>query len=114
MVGVRRYGGLPKRHSNHQVRRLPLSAYYTRLTGRGSLRLIFDRLFLQKLSSKKAKSVLVVWISGVIAHISCRFFFKKWLALEKSIGDDAGTELVKSRAIAWTQGSTAIGTSVAS
>jgi len=53
-----------------------------------SLRTIFDRVLSQKLSSKKAK-----------------FFFKKWLGLERSIGDEEGAEVVKSRAIAWTQGS---------
>ncbi|KAF8323027.1 hypothetical protein DL93DRAFT_2049827 [Clavulina sp. PMI_390] len=54
-----------------------------------SIRAIFGRLFQQKLSSKKAK-----------------FFFKKWLALEKSIGDEEGVEQVKAKAIEWTQGST--------
>jgi rRNA biogenesis protein RRP5 len=32
-----------------------------------------------------------------------RAFFKKWLALEKRIGDEAGAETVKAKAIEWTQ-----------
>ncbi|KAG8928202.1 rRNA biogenesis protein rrp5 [Tulasnella sp. 418] len=52
----------------------------------GNIRGIFERVFLQKLSTKKAK-----------------FFFKKWLALEKSIGDEAGAEAVKSKAVEWTE-----------
>jgi rRNA biogenesis protein RRP5 len=32
-----------------------------------------------------------------------RAFFKKWLALEKRIGDEAGAEAVKAKAIEWTQ-----------
>jgi rRNA biogenesis protein RRP5 len=32
-----------------------------------------------------------------------RAFFKKWLALEKRIGDEAGAETVKAEAIEWTR-----------
>jgi rRNA biogenesis protein RRP5 len=32
-----------------------------------------------------------------------RTFFKKWLALEKRIGDEQGAEAVKAKAIEWTQ-----------
>ena len=32
-----------------------------------------------------------------------RTFFKKWLALEKRVGDEAGAETVKAKAIEWTQ-----------
>jgi len=53
-----------------------------------SLRYVFDRVLAQKLSSKKAK-----------------FFFKKWLALERSIGDEEGAKTVVARATAWAQGS---------
>ena len=31
-----------------------------------------------------------------------RAFFKKWLALEKRIGDEGGAEMVKTKAIEWT------------
>jgi len=51
-----------------------------------SLRNIFDRVFAQKMTSHKAKA-----------------FFKKWLALEKRIGDEAGAETVKAKAIEWTR-----------
>ncbi|GAA97773.1 uncharacterized protein L969DRAFT_42922 [Mixia osmundae IAM 14324] len=46
-----------------------------------AVRFLFDRLLAQKLSTKKAKSVL-----------------KKWLSLEKLHGDDASVETVKERA----------------
>jgi rRNA biogenesis protein RRP5 len=32
-----------------------------------------------------------------------RAFFKKWLALEKRIGDEEGAETVKAKAIEWTR-----------
>ena len=32
-----------------------------------------------------------------------RAFFKKWLELEKRLGDEEGVETVKERAIEWTQ-----------
>ncbi|KAG8742229.1 rRNA biogenesis protein rrp5 [Ceratobasidium sp. 414] len=34
---------------------------------------------------------------------SIRFFFKKWLELERRIGDDTGAEAVKDRAVTWMQ-----------
>ncbi|TFY72409.1 hypothetical protein EVG20_g579 [Dentipellis fragilis] len=51
-----------------------------------SLRNLFDRVLAHKMTSHKAKS-----------------FFKKWLGLEKRLGDDEGVEAVKRRAIEWTQ-----------
>ncbi|KAI0275150.1 nucleic acid-binding protein [Gloeopeniophorella convolvens] len=51
-----------------------------------SIRNLFDRVLAQKMTSHKAKS-----------------FFKKWLALEKRIGDEAGEDAVKAKAIEWTQ-----------
>jgi rRNA biogenesis protein RRP5 len=54
-----------------------------------SMRNLFDRLLAQKMTSHKAKA-----------------FFKKWLALEKRIGDEAGAETVKAKAIEWTRRAT--------
>ncbi|KAJ7706378.1 hypothetical protein B0H17DRAFT_1192865 [Mycena rosella] len=51
-----------------------------------SLRNLFDRVLAQKMTSHKAKA-----------------FFKKWLELEKRIGDEDGVALVKAKAIEWTQ-----------
>ncbi|KAG9043140.1 rRNA biogenesis protein rrp5 [Tulasnella sp. UAMH 9824] len=51
-----------------------------------SIRIIFERLLRQKLSSKKAKAA-----------------FKRWLELERSIGSEEGAETVKAKAIEWTQ-----------
>ncbi|KAG8895576.1 rRNA biogenesis protein rrp5, partial [Tulasnella sp. 403] len=51
-----------------------------------TVRHIFNRLIKLKLSSKKARS-----------------FFKKWLELERTIGDEDGAEVVKTKAIEWTR-----------
>ncbi|KAL4241734.1 hypothetical protein ABKN59_000784 [Abortiporus biennis] len=51
-----------------------------------TLRNLFDRLFALKMTSHKAKS-----------------FFKKWLEIERRLGDEEGVELVKTKAIEWTQ-----------
>jgi len=51
-----------------------------------SLRNLFDRVLALKMTSHKAKS-----------------FFKKWLELERRIGDENGEQLVKEKAIEWTQ-----------
>ncbi|CAE6479265.1 unnamed protein product [Rhizoctonia solani] len=51
-----------------------------------SVRNIFNRALARKLTAKQAK-----------------FFFKKWLEIEKRIGDEAGAELVKEKAVAWMQ-----------
>jgi len=51
-----------------------------------STRNLFNRLFTFKMTSHKAKS-----------------FFKKWLELERRIGDEEGASFVKQRAIEWTQ-----------
>ncbi|KAL4266621.1 rRNA biogenesis protein rrp5 [Pleurotus pulmonarius] len=51
-----------------------------------SVRNIFERVLAIKMTSHKAKS-----------------FFKKWLELERRIGDEEGADHVKAKAIAWTQ-----------
>ncbi|KAH9065673.1 nucleic acid-binding protein [Lactarius vividus] len=51
-----------------------------------SIRNLFERVLTRKMTSHKAK-----------------VFFKKWLALEKRIGDEQGAEAVKAKAIEWTQ-----------
>ncbi|KAH8990141.1 nucleic acid-binding protein [Lactarius hatsudake] len=51
-----------------------------------SIRNLFDRVFTRKMTSHKAKA-----------------FFKKWLTLEKRIGDEKGAEAVKAKAIEWTR-----------
>ncbi|KAF5385433.1 hypothetical protein D9757_005443 [Collybiopsis confluens] len=50
------------------------------------LRSLFDRVLRLKMTSHKAKS-----------------FFKKWLELERRIGDETGAEMVKQKAMEWTQ-----------
>ena len=47
---------------------------------------LFDRALALKMTSHKAKS-----------------FFKKWLDLEKRIGDEEGAAAVKAKAVEWTQ-----------
>ncbi|THV06019.1 nucleic acid-binding protein [Dendrothele bispora CBS 962.96] len=51
-----------------------------------SIRNLFERTLQQKMTSHKAKA-----------------FFKKWLELERRIGDEEGAEVVKQKAIEWTQ-----------
>ncbi|KAF8222115.1 hypothetical protein L208DRAFT_1324246 [Tricholoma matsutake] len=51
-----------------------------------SLRNLFDRVLALKMTSHKAK-----------------FFFKKWLELERKIGDEDGASIVKQKAVEWTQ-----------
>ncbi|KXN86783.1 rRNA biogenesis protein RRP5 [Leucoagaricus sp. SymC.cos] len=51
-----------------------------------SIRNLFDRVLTLKMTSHKAKS-----------------FFKKWLELERRIGDEEGADTVKQKAIEWTQ-----------
>ncbi|KAL0951450.1 hypothetical protein HGRIS_008139 [Hohenbuehelia grisea] len=65
------------------------SIYMDMEAGQGdmqSLRNLFDRVLSIKMTSHKAKS-----------------FFKKWLELERRIGDEEGAEAVKAKAVAWTQ-----------
>ncbi|PCH33915.1 nucleic acid-binding protein [Wolfiporia cocos MD-104 SS10] len=69
------------------------SVYIDMEAGQGdmmSLRNIFDRLLALKMTSHKAKA-----------------FFKKWLDLERRIGDEEGASTVKAKAIEWTQRATA-------
>ena len=47
---------------------------------------LFDRVLTLKMTSHKAKA-----------------FFKKWLELERRLGDEEGAEAVKAKAIEWTQ-----------
>ncbi|THH02559.1 hypothetical protein EW026_g275 [Hermanssonia centrifuga] len=51
-----------------------------------SLRNLFERILALKMTSHKAKS-----------------FFKKWLELERRLGDEEGASIVKAKAIEWTQ-----------
>ena len=57
-----------------------------------------------KMTSHKAKcvwslcSVQYKYSQGV-----SRSFFKKWLELERRLGDEEGAEAVKAKAIEWTQ-----------
>ncbi|EPQ61392.1 hypothetical protein GLOTRDRAFT_124234 [Gloeophyllum trabeum ATCC 11539] len=51
-----------------------------------NIRNLFGRIFTQKMTSRKAKTL-----------------FKKWLELERRIGDEDGQATVKQKAIEWTQ-----------
>ncbi|KAF9460156.1 hypothetical protein BDZ94DRAFT_1266781 [Collybia nuda] len=65
------------------------SVYMDMEAGQGniqSLRNLFDRVLAIKMTSHKAKS-----------------FFKKWLELERRLGDEDGANVVKQKAIEWTQ-----------
>ncbi|KAF7339630.1 rRNA biogenesis protein RRP5 [Mycena sanguinolenta] len=65
------------------------SVYMDMEAGQGqiqSLRNLFDRVLAQKMTNHKAKA-----------------FFKKWLELEKRIGDEDGIALCKAKAVEWTQ-----------
>ncbi|KAG5724185.1 rRNA biogenesis protein RRP5 [Termitomyces sp. T112] len=65
------------------------SVYMDMEAGQGdiqSLRNLFDRVFTLKMTSHKAKA-----------------FFKKWLELERKLGDEDGAQIVKQKAIEWTQ-----------
>ncbi|KAF7320265.1 hypothetical protein MKEN_00811100 [Mycena kentingensis (nom. inval.)] len=65
------------------------SVYMDMEAGQGQIqtsRNLFDRVLAQKLTSHKAKA-----------------FFKKWLELEKRIGDEEGVENVKAKAVEWTE-----------
>lgn len=65
------------------------SIYMDMEAGQGdiqSLRNIFNRVFAIKMTSHKARS-----------------FFKKWLELERKIGDEEGASAVKRKAVEWTQ-----------
>ncbi|RDX51109.1 U3 snoRNP-associated protein Rrp5 [Lentinus brumalis] len=65
------------------------SIYMDMEAGQGdinNLRNLFNRVLALKMTSHKAKS-----------------FFKKWLELERRLGDEDGQEAVKAKAIEWTQ-----------
>ncbi|KAG5647561.1 hypothetical protein DXG03_008914 [Asterophora parasitica] len=65
------------------------SIYMDMEAGQGdiqSLRNLFERVLALKMTSHKAKS-----------------FFKKWLELERKHGDEEGQQVVKQKAIEWTQ-----------
>ncbi|KAI0673370.1 U3 snoRNP-associated protein Rrp5 [Trametes maxima] len=65
------------------------SVYIDMEAGQGdvmSLRNLFNRVLALKMTSHKAKS-----------------FFKKWLELERRLGDEEGQDAVKAKAIEWTQ-----------
>ncbi|KAF8633036.1 hypothetical protein AX15_001626 [Amanita polypyramis BW_CC] len=65
------------------------SIYMDMEAGQGNiqnLRSLFDRVLALKMTSHKAKS-----------------FFKKWLELERKLGDEEGAMMVKQKAVEWTQ-----------
>jgi rRNA biogenesis protein RRP5 len=62
---------------------------------------ICERAVALKLSKKKAKYVITKH-QLLEAQFLCRFLFKKWLELEKRIGDETGEGLVKQKAVEWT------------
>ncbi|KAF8078800.1 hypothetical protein FPV67DRAFT_79954 [Lyophyllum atratum] len=65
------------------------SIYMDMEAGQGdiqSIRNLFERVLALKMTSHKAKS-----------------FFKKWLELERKLGDEDGAQVVKQKAIEWTQ-----------
>lgn len=65
------------------------SIYMDMEVGQGALqnlRNLFNRVLAIKMTSHKAKA-----------------FFKKWLEIERNIGDEGGQALVKRRAVEWTQ-----------
>jgi len=64
---------------------------------------LFDRVLAIKMTSHKAKSVLTITCRCSKLTIFFRSFFKKWLDLERRIGDEDGAEAVKQKAIEWTQ-----------
>ncbi|KAI9442873.1 hypothetical protein BJY52DRAFT_1229054 [Lactarius psammicola] len=78
------------------TRRWDIWSIYIDLEGRQSdlqiTRNLLDRMPSRKLTSCRAK------ISA-----SFRAFFKKWVALEKRIGEEQGAEEVKGKAVKWTQ-----------
>ncbi|KAG6821368.1 hypothetical protein H0H93_014165 [Arthromyces matolae] len=72
------------------------SIYMDMEAGQGdmqSLRNLFGRVFTLKMTSHKAKDLTSV----------DRAFFKKWLELERRLGDEEGAQIVKQKAIEWTQ-----------
>ncbi len=54
-------------------------------------------------SQRKRPSRFSPRVHALASYGVCRFFFKKWLELEKKIGDDEGVEHVKQKAVEWTQ-----------
>jgi hypothetical protein len=66
------------------------------------------------MTSHKAKSVRFAVSSFelyILINLLSRAFFKKWLELEKRIGDEEGVEVVKQKAIEWTQRAASNGSS---
>jgi hypothetical protein len=55
------------------------------------------------MTSHKAKFVFKITCVESKLIIFFRSFFKKWLNLERRIGDEDGAEAVKQKAIEWTQ-----------
>lgn len=57
------------------------------------------------MTSHKAKWVLSndTYSSERLKAKHYRSFFKKWLELERRIGDEEGADIVKQKAIEWTQ-----------
>lgn len=63
----------------------------------------------RKRPSKKHSILFVVANFVSYKGIRNRFLFKKWLDLEKKLGDAEGVETVKAKAIEWTQNAAASG-----
>jgi hypothetical protein len=57
------------------------------------------------MTSHKAKCVClsIPQQTNVLILVSSRTFFKKWLELERRLGNEDGEEVVKQKAVAWTQ-----------
>jgi hypothetical protein len=54
-------------------------------------------------SQRKKPSRFSPHIHFLASYSVRRFLFKKWLELEKKMGDEGGVELVKQKAVEWTQ-----------
>jgi hypothetical protein len=54
------------------------------------------------MTSYKAKLVTFIATLDTV-HLDFRFFFKKWLELERRLGDEEGATVVKQKAVEWTQ-----------
>ena len=95
MVHLHGHGRRPAKHSSGSVSICNDRKPDRNLNGTSSN--LFDRVLGLKMTSHKAKS-----------------FFKKWLDLEKRIGDDEGIQTVKRKAMEWTQRAAATGEANAS
>ncbi|KAI9452549.1 nucleic acid-binding protein [Lactarius psammicola] len=63
---------------------------------------------LQSISPPFSETSSIVCFPVKMTSHKAKAFFKKWLALEKRIGDEQGAEAVKAKAIEWTQRAAAL------